>query len=152
MTSEWNATLRTALTRTLEDLCFVAPDPDAASAADLPLEAAALVAFTGPLAGRLLVRVRGQALAAITMDMLGSEGTPEPGEQQDCLAEIANVACGTTLPLLGDPRAVFDVASPVVRWRGEPEPTGQRVADATLSFETGAAELVLFIDAAGGAP
>ena len=91
-------------------------------------------------------------MTTITMDMLGSENTPEPGKQQDCLAEIANVACGTTLPLLGDPRAVFDVASPVVRWRGEPEPTGQRVADATLSFETGAAKLMLFIDAAKNTP
>ncbi|MBI3206328.1 MAG: hypothetical protein HYZ29_32630 [Myxococcales bacterium] len=152
MTSEWSAPLQLALKRTLEDLCFVAPDPDAGSTAELPLEAAAVVAFTGPLVGRLLVRVRGQALAAITMDMLGTEAIPAPGEQEDCLAEIANVACGTTLPMLGDPRAVFDVAPPVVRWRGEPEPTGQRVAEAKLSFESGAAELVLFIEAAGGAP
>lgn len=143
-TSDWSATLREALRKTLEELCFVFPDPDAPS--NLPLEATAQVAFSGPMVGRLLVSVRGQALAAITADMLGCEAAPTAAEQQDCLAEIANVACGTTLPLLGDPRAVFDVAPPTVQWGAELALAEAPIATAKLGFEGGAAELALFVN------
>jgi len=146
MASDWDLILRDALTKTLEELCFVAPDPESEGGASLPLEAVAQVGFAGPIVGHLLVRMHGQALASITLDMLGTDRPPEVGELADCLAEIANVACGTALPMLAGRRAVFDVRAPIVSWQAGAEPRGERVAQAGLGFDSGFAEVALFVE------
>lgn len=145
MTSDWDLALRTALCRTLEDLCFLAPDVESPLQRweGQPIEACARVAFRGPMVGQLTLWIRGPALAGITRDMLGDVENVGVTDQSDCMAEIANVTCGTALPLLAGAREVFDVAPPEVTWGEEPGATGELVAQARVGFDTGCAEVAI---------
>ncbi|MBI3206923.1 MAG: chemotaxis protein CheX [Myxococcales bacterium] len=147
MTSDWDQALRTALCRTLEELCFLAPDVDAPSQRwdELPVEACAKVGFRGAMVGQLTIRLRGHALADITRDMLGAAETAAKADQSDCMAEIANVTCGTALPLLAGPREVFDVAPPEVFWGDDAHLTGELAGRARVGFDSGCAEVAVYL-------
>lgn len=147
MTNDWDLALRTALCRTLEDLCFLAPDVDSPLQRwqGQPVEACARVAFRGPMVGQLTIWIRGPALAGITGDMLGDAESAGLADQRDCMAEIANVTCGTALPLLAGPREVFDVAPPEVTWGEAPSFAGELVARASVAFDTGCAEVAVHL-------
>ncbi len=145
MNTEWNEALMRSVAQTLEVLCFVLPDPDV-PLDDWSFEACARLEFRGPMSGTLEVQFRGEALGGITGDMLAQPATPSKKEQADCLAEIANVMCGTLLPMLGDAQTPFDVGSPAVSWQPSSEAeAGKLVARAALGFEDGATEVKLFI-------
>lgn len=145
-TTDAGPALREALRRTLEDLCFVMPDPDAGDGSGLPVQAAALVRFAGPIRGAVVLRLRGDALGTIVSDMLGTSDAPTAADERDCMAEIANVACGTLLPLLGDERAVYDVLPPEVATEVELGAPGEPSGAACVGFDGGALQMSLYVE------
>lgn len=108
----------------------------------------AAVDFTGPWSGALVVSVSPGVLSALAANMLGSDEPPPPALQLDALGEVANVICGSVLPTLGGPRAVFSLSAPrvasvvdaVARGHGAP------VVRATLDLDGGRASVLWFVD------
>ncbi|SRR5690554_3510651 len=75
---------------------------------------AVTVSFTGPLKGKLTMRVSSEVPAPLAANMLGlaDDQTPTREQQLDALRELLNVICGNMLPLLAGSDEVFNVGAP----------------------------------------
>jgi hypothetical protein len=150
--------LRDAATSTFEDVVFLLAEP--LPAGDAPrsalVDAAVSVAFRGPLAGSLWLGVGGGVLPVIAANMLGEDTAPAEGEQLDALGEIANMICGTLLPLLvpGEEFAQLPpqvhAAAPVAGTDASRAgaPAAVPAAAARLGLGRGSASVLLFLDPA----
>lgn len=97
---------------TFASLAFMFPvEPDASASGDEGAMERAVVEFSGPFRGSLLLSVSSAMLEPLAANMLGLEdgATPEPEQKLDALNELLNVICGNLLPLITSPREVFDV-------------------------------------------
>jgi CheY-specific phosphatase CheX len=106
----WQATAQT-----FEELALLFPDAqltDRQSRA--PLVVTAVVEFTGPMRGRLALRVSAEVLPAAAANMLGEDAARETPLQRDAIGELANVICGNVLPVIGGADAVFLLSAPRV--------------------------------------
>ncbi|MCC6213438.1 MAG: hypothetical protein IT376_01100 [Polyangiaceae bacterium] len=150
-TSDWDGALRAALSRTLEQLCYAVPEPGAAPSLDgSSPQAVARVGFRGPFSGVMVLRVWGGAvLPALARDMLGCDAEPESAVLADCLAEMANVSCGTLLPLAAGSQQVFDVAAPLVSWGSDAEVSGRLAGRAAVALDNGTLEATVHLQDAG---
>ena len=134
--------------RTLETLCFCYPMPLLSNAhRDAQVDAAMSVAFRGPISGRLVVRVCGGMLGALASNMLG-DADADTRMQRDALGEVANVMCGTVIPLIGGSHVAFVLGAPlpvVVLGHVKPHP----VAEASVGLEqSGRVDVFLYLEAA----
>lgn len=111
--AELRVILRDALAQVAEDLCFLIPD--AAKGDPPPVTAFARVEFAGPSTGLLEIRVAGDVLSAVVQNMLGDDGPQTEEALCDGLTELANVVCGTFLPLAAGDDAEFDLTPRLTR-------------------------------------
>ena len=136
--------------RTFEDLCFMYQEPELKDAQEnLPLEAAAEVKYRNDdFTGRLLIESRGGLFSAIATNMLSNDN-PSDQQKKDALGEIANIICGNIVPSLGGGRREYKIEPPrslnkedllKEEWQEEP------VAEITLNFNNGRADIKLFVD------
>lgn len=149
---ETTEALYSAAASTFESLAFAFAEAVSHDEPAGPIQWAgrAHVAFTGPWAGCLFVRLDRAALAAATTNMLGAEATPSAELQHDALGELANVICGNVLPLLAGSTPIFVLAPPAVSAAGHwPEHAGD--GRALLRIEGGFAEVALHVDVPAGA-
>lgn len=101
--------LRRAVTSTFEQVAFLLLEPvDGDDRVDFQSRERQ-VRFTGPVSGRLVLRVAADALPMLAMSMLGSDAEPTPAEQVDALGELANMICGNAVPALGAGDGLFSL-------------------------------------------
>jgi CheY-specific phosphatase CheX len=111
------------------------------------VRAAACVEFTGPLAGRLVLRVAGDAADRIAVNMLGEEKEVSAAMRRDAVKEVANVIAGHFLPAYSGSSAPFRLLASVLS-PDEPlaAPEGFR-QEASVSFgiDDGRADVALYL-------
>jgi CheY-specific phosphatase CheX len=118
-----------------------APGGEVAADAD----GVAVVAFSGPLTGALLVQVSRRVLPALTATMLGTDATPDVDTQRDALGELANIMTGNVLPRLAGTQAVFTLAPPARYASWDEACRAHRAPDAhvALAVEGGRADVAI---------
>lgn len=101
---------RTALQRaaisTFEQVAFLLLEPDDSMIVET-IDAERVVEFSGPPDGYLALRVGGGILPGIAESMLGYGDAPGRETQLDALGELANMICGSVVPLLGARDTLF---------------------------------------------
>lgn len=107
-------------------------------------DGAVSIAFTGPFNGRLVLRVCGDILPAITANMLGEADSPSLEMQHDVLGELGNVVCGNALPLIAGNTEVFHLSAPNLVY--DTVNGDNAAAQTQIGLEQGRADLLLFID------
>ena len=151
MSNLLNRALYDAAAMVFEELGFMLTNPELEDQQIvLPVQAAVMVSFHGPLEGALLITVFGDLLPTLTANMLGEDDTTER-QQWDALGEIANVICGNLLPAIAGLKAVFKLAPPVARsgaWQDGAQAWApeQEVAQAQVGLEDGRADVILLIN------
>jgi CheY-specific phosphatase CheX len=147
--------LESILTRvaeeTLERLAFLFSYPeDAATARALESGVTARVAFTGPVAGALMIHVSEAVLPELTENMLGeSDVAFTLDEQQDALRELLNVICGNLLPEIAGKKAIFNIMAPEILSAAPTDfAEGARLPAARVirSLDEGQCDFYLFFD------
>lgn len=137
---------------TLEKLVFMFASPyDPEESTEQDPDTGASVSFTGPFSGTLGMKVSGEVLSEIAVNMLGVDDEDEttPDDQNDALKETINIICGNILPVIGGKQAVFNIGTPMIILEGEDikERDGEKlVSDAKLSLDEGRCDLVLFVN------
>ena len=100
---------------TFASLAFMFPvEPAAPAACDPETARQAVVEFSGPFRGALLLSASPELLEPLASNMLGLDDgvCPSPEQKQDAFRELLNVICGNLLPAIASPREVFDVHEP----------------------------------------
>ena len=139
-------------TETLEKLVFMFASPyDPENSTEGDPDVGVSVSFTGPFSGTLGMKVSGELLTEITVNMLGVDDEDEitPDDQSDALKETINILCGNILPVIGGKQAVFNIGSPMIISEGEDVKGGdgeKLVSDVKLSLDEGRCDLVLFVN------
>jgi hypothetical protein len=111
------------------------------------VRAAACVEFTGPLTGRLVLRVAGDAADLIAANMLGQDQEISAAMRRDAVKEVANVIAGHFLPAYsGSPAPFRLLASSLSPEEPSAAPDGGR-QEASVSFgiDEGRADLALYL-------
>lgn len=144
--------LLAAATTTFESLALLVPSAELTPAeAAAPALHAVRVAFTGPFAGALEVRVTADVARSLAENMLGVDDA-DPALVRDALGEVANVVCGNLLPDLGGREAVFHLSAPEpLDAAAASSPAGATLA-ASLGVDGGRADLALRLDPATPLP
>jgi len=152
MTEKINDKISDLVSDTLEKLVFMfaSPyDPENSTEGDPGIGVS--VSFTGPFSGTLGMKVSGELLSKITVNMLGVDDEDEitPEDQNDALKETINILCGNILPVIGGKQAVFNIGAPMIIPEGEDIKgnDGEELAsDVKLSLDEGRCDLVLFVN------
>ena len=114
--------MQAVVEETFATLAFMFPlDADRTAAAAPGTMARAVVEFSGPFRGALLLSASAEILEPLATNMLGLEdGTcPSPEQEHDAFKELLNVICGHLLPVIASPRQVFDVHEPRLLAEGD---------------------------------
>jgi CheY-specific phosphatase CheX len=100
---------------TFASLAFMFPvEPDSPTAQDPGAVQHAVVEFSGPFRGTLLLSASPELLEPLATNMLGLEDgeCPSQEQKQDAFKELLNVICGNLLPKIASPREVFYIYEP----------------------------------------
>lgn len=148
-----NKTVNAALTKiaieTLEKLAFMFPMADERGSGPAPGKITRVaVSFEGPFCGRLLMEISRALLPELAGNMLGVDSMDVTDEQQnDAIAETANIICGNLLPAIGGSRMVFEIGAPeVFTDENVPVSSARAVATVKLAVEGQPCDLQLFVD------
>ncbi|MCE5211797.1 MAG: chemotaxis protein CheX [Deltaproteobacteria bacterium] len=141
--------LEAASVNTFEDVCFMYQVPELKNShKNLKLEAASAVRYRGDYTGMLLIETRGNLFSAIASNILSTE-SPGLRQKKDALGEIANIICGNVVTSLGRGKLGYKIESPkalnkddLLKKTGHEKP----VAEITLNFNEGRADIKFFID------
>ena len=154
MNKQTEAVLCRTAGQIFEDLGFILSSREISQEQkNSPLAATVSVAFRGPFAGNLLIRIYGKVVPALASNMLGDDSAPSEEMQQDALKEIANVICGNLLPAIAGSSHVFDLDAPVVYHDPAAAAAairGNLAARANLGLDYGRAEIELFCSEGAG--
>jgi CheY-specific phosphatase CheX len=141
--------LKESTIRTFEDICFIYQVPELKDAQkNLALEAAAEVNYRGDFTGKLLIETRGGLFMAIAANMLSND-VPNTQQKKDALGEIANIICGNVVPSLGRGGREYKIESPRPLKKDDllkEKKQGKPLAEITLNFNQGRADIKLFVD------
>ena len=135
--------LRRAAEDTFANLAFMFPAGEAGEGqGEVSAWRAVALSFTGPLNGKLAMKVSDDLPVPIAANMLGlDDETPTAEQQADALRELLNVICGNMLPILAGSEEVFDVGAPAIV-----DAAGFEIQDPIrLWLEGGVAELSLVL-------
>ncbi len=137
---------------TLEKLVFMFASPyDPEESIEQDPDTGVSVSFTGPFSGTLGMKVSGEVLSEIAVNMLGVDDEDEttPEDQSDALKETINIICGNILPVIGGKQAVFNIGAPMIIPEGEDikgNDGEELVSDVKFSLDEGRCDLVLFVN------
>ncbi len=149
MKKKIEAVLEEASIKTFEDICFMYLEPELKdSQKNLDLEAMTEVKFRGDFSGKLIIESRGDLVSAVAANMLSNDH-PSAKQKKDALGEVANIICGNIVPSLGRRKGKGNkIESPVFLTKDElaKEEKGKPLAEVTLNFNQGRADIKLFVD------
>jgi CheY-specific phosphatase CheX len=111
MNAEWSEALGRAVRDVFEQLCFMLPAEEGASADE---RVTVEVAFRGARSGVLRVSLAESMVAKVAGAMLGEDGPLDLSEQHAAIRELTNIVCGNALPMIVGERAVCELDSPRV--------------------------------------
>ena len=137
---------------TLEKLVFMfASTYDPENSTEEDPDIGVNVSFTGPFSGTLGMKVSGEVLSEIAVNMLGVDDEDEITieDQNDALKETINIICGNILPAIAGKQAVFNIATPeIIQGCGDIKGNdGEDLAsDVKFSLDEGRCDLVLFVN------
>jgi CheY-specific phosphatase CheX len=141
--------LEEATVSTFEDICFMYLMPELQDTQkNLTLEAAAEVKYRGDFTGKLIIETRGGLFSAIAANILSND-LPSFQQKKDALGEIANIICGNIVPYLGRSERGYKIESPKPLNKDEllkEERQGKPLAEITLNFNEGRADIKFFVD------
>ena len=149
MNEKINKVISNVVTGTIEKLVFMFASPyTPENSSEENPEIGVSVPFNGPFSGTLGMKVAGEVLSEIAVNMLGVDNEDEisPEDQNDALKETINVLCGNILPVIGGKQAVFNIGAPELIPEGEDMKvkSGEKlVSDVKLSLDEGRCDLVL---------
>lgn len=148
-------TIADVMKEVLETMAFALVLPQEEEAVDESGVVSARVAFQGPFSGSILLTMPGSIVPELAANMLGTDETVAPSEQQqrDAVGELANVMCGNLVQVVAGPEPVFRLHAPVVATASdaaEADEPGGFLLSSRVSLEKGWAELSLFVE--GGRP
>jgi len=152
MNDKINNVISKVVTETIEKLVFMFASPyDPENSTEGDPDIGVSVSFTGPFSGTLGMKVSGELLSEITVNMLGVDDEDEitPEDQNDALKETINILCGNILPVIGGKQAVFNIGAPMIIPEGEDIKgnDGEELAlDVKLSLDEGRCDLILFVN------
>lgn len=130
-----------------EELGFLLPRAESHEA-DGAAFLSAVVSFEGPFAGRMLVSISQEVLAALAANMMGDVRRINVSFEKDALREISNVICGNALPAIYGTERVFRLDAPVLLEEGNPagfESEYTKDVHVSIGFEKGFAEITIFV-------
>jgi len=152
MNDKINNKISKVVSETIEKLVFMFASPyDPENSTEEDPDIGVSVSFTGPFSGTLGMKVSGEVLSEIAVNMLGVDDEDEITieDQNDALKETINIICGNILPAIAGKQAVFNIGVPEIIQEGEgiKGNDGEDLAsDAKLSFDEGRCDLVLFVN------
>ncbi len=118
MNSENETKTIEAFTQVLGKLAFMFAEPvERGKSGDTPQEALqAVVAFSGPLHGRLSVAVPREWCSELAANILGVDEEDDAAVEnlKDALKELVNVSCGHVLTAVAGEQPQFDLSPPEV--------------------------------------
>lgn len=148
MANNLETALYQAAAMTFEQLAFMFPSEEL-EGDQLIAKASAIasVTFRGEFDGRLTVVACGPLLPTLAVNMLGEDEPHSEQMQHDALGEIANIICGNVLPLITNPKAVFDLDAPETKAIDEPffNSPESPAARVQIGLEEGRVDLLLFL-------
>ncbi len=151
MNDKINHVISTVVTETIEKLVFMFASPyTPENSTEEDPDLGVSVSFSGPFSGTLGMKVSGEVLSEIAVNMLGVDSEDEITleDKNDALKETINVFCGNILPAIGGKSAVFDIGAPEIVPECEDmkvKQGEQPVSDVKLSLDEGRCDLVLFV-------
>ncbi|MBN1571527.1 MAG: chemotaxis protein CheX [Acidobacteria bacterium] len=131
-----------------EELGFLMPRSDNVET-DQADRVSAIITFTGPFSGCLLVSLSSGMLPQLSTNMLGAAEQSNEDLERDSLGEIANVICGNALPAIYGFEPVFHLEAPELL--DDPESmidkfNYKKEAEVHISFDSGNASVTLLVD------
>jgi hypothetical protein len=150
MNSRFDETLARVAGEVFEGLAFMLSMPLGEGEDSRPPGLAAKIAFTGPCEGFVILRISAHLLPVLAANMLGldEDDEIERSQQEDALGELLTVLCGTLLPEVAGPEAVFDLNTPEIIDETPEEATaewGDPAGRAHVVVDDGYAEFTLFV-------
>ena len=149
MSNHLEKELYKAAVMTFEELSFMLPTQELEEQQqDVPVEAAVSVEFWGPFNGKLVLKICGDLLSTLAINMLGEEELPTEQLQRDALGEIANVICGNVLPAIAGSKDIFKLSAPqAIECADSSDGASSEspVAEARIGMEQGRADVLLFM-------
>lgn len=151
MNDKINHAISQVVSETIEKLVFMFASPyTPENSNEEDPDIGVRVSFNGPFSGTLGMKVAGEVLSEIAVNMLGVDNEDEisPEDQNDALKETINVLCGNILPVIGGKQAVFNIGAPELIPEGEDMKvkSGEKlISDVKLSLDEGRCDLVLFV-------
>lgn len=147
MTEPIHEALKRIAIETFEKLAFIFAFP--ADDASEPLGGdmvSAVVAFSGPFSGRVVIHISRSVLPELAGNMLGldEEGGATPDQEFDALKETVNVVCGNLLPAIAGREPIFNMTMPEILYDDKTESVP--VASSRLEFDEGECEVGVYIE------
>lgn len=139
--------------QTLEKLAFIFAMPEDEDIAPEEGETIdAVIRFSGPFSGTLMMLYPQSDLDELAANMLGLDGEEEiSGEQKlDALKETINIVCGNVLPAIGGKEAIFDIDPPSILETPGARPDIAGAVKVQLELDEGLCFIYLAFD--GGLP
>lgn len=138
--------LTTVTIKTLKHLAFIFLSPEEENRGSMSESMAVCISFSGPISGRLVLKMSPVVGLELTANMLGIDEDIVTSEQQyDAMKETINVICGNILPAIAGNQTIFHIDVPdIVGNENEIEEKSEAVAK--LSVDDERCELYLFVD------
>ena len=141
---------------TLEKLAFIFSfQEDERDSCEFSSVTAAIISFTGPFTGELVITFPITALPELAANMLGLDDEDEVSldQQHDALKETINIICGNILPAVFGKQFIFNMGSPEIIDEAEAIKKAVKNDDETmaesivrLALDEGGCDLFLFVD------
>ncbi|MCP4367539.1 MAG: chemotaxis protein CheX [Deltaproteobacteria bacterium] len=151
MNDKVNDVISTVVTETIEKLVFMFASPyTPENSTEEDPDIGVSVSFSGPFSGTLGMKVSGEVLSELAVNMLGVDSEDEITfeDKNDALKETINVFCGNILPAIGGKSAVFNIDAPEIVPEGEDikmKEGEKHISDVKLSFDEGRCDIVLSV-------
>ncbi len=133
-----------AVERSFSDTAFMTAVPGEDLSPDDVAWTSSCVEFSGPLKGRMTLRLSRSLLPELAANIMGEDETPSEEDQIDALGEMINIICGVVLPGIKEGEDVYRIDSP----HTPPTDTAEAPHNFEMSFavDEGHAHLILAID------
>jgi CheY-specific phosphatase CheX len=144
----YNTEVTQASANTMEAMAMMFLVPEEVACPGDPGMTSAVVEFTGPTTGKLMVSMSNNLLGELAGNMLGVMDTTETtyDQQVDALKEVANVICGNLLPAVSGNQAVFHMGAPALVDNSANVDGATLAGEAQLHFFEGKSHVLFYMD------
>lgn len=133
-----------AVERSFSDTAFMTAVPGEDLSPDEVAWTSSCVEFSGPLKGRMTLRLSSSLLPELAANIMGEDDLPSVEDQIDALGEMVNIICGVILPGINEGDDVYRIDSP----HTPPTASAESKHNFEMNFavDEGYAQLILAVD------